>query len=212
MKHKLTACMARPAALPLLCYALALLCWLALGVRDMISDAGLPTWQQNAADLELVELQELGGGSYTAYSMDPQMIWHNPDGRRVRTLSYSLTFVSEEPREICLYYATAQDQAFSADRRVFPTRDANGRYVYILPRAGIMALRLDPCSPEIGHTVTLTFEQDALVFNAADTLPHGLGYFLPGWAQLFSLVLYPALAAAMLDWLAAAIKWLQKAV
>ena len=33
------------------------------------------------------------------------------------------------------------------------------------------------------------------------TLPGGADYFIPTWYQLFGLIVYPALAAAALDWL-----------
>ena len=36
---------------------------------------------------------------------------------------------------------------------------------------------------------------------AASTLPGGADYFIPTWYQLFGLIVYPALAAAALDWL-----------
>ena len=78
---------------------------------------------------------------------------------------------------------------------------ADGTYVYTLPRTQIVALRLDPCSPDENKTVGLTFTPQSITLNAASTLPGGADYFIPTWYQLFGLIVYPALAAAALDWL-----------
>ena len=64
-----------------------------------------------------------------------------------------------------------------------------------------MALRLDPCSPDENKTVGLTFTPQSITLNAASILPGGADYFIPTWYQLFGLIVYPALAAAALDWL-----------
>ena len=77
----------------------------------------------------------------------------------------------------------------------------DGTYVYTLPRTQIVALRLDPCSPDENKTVGLTFTPQSITLNAASTLPGGADYFIPTWYQLVGLSVYPALAAAALDWL-----------
>ena len=102
---------------------------------------------------------------------------------------------------MCLYYTTKMGEPYSQDRRVFPKVLADGTYVYTLPRTQIVALRLDPCSPDENKTVGLTFTPQSITLNAASTLPGGADYFIPAWYQLFGLIVYPALAAAALDWL-----------
>lgn len=104
---------------------------------------------------------------------------------------------------MCLYYTTKVGEDYSADRRIYPQSLGNGRYVYTLPRTSLAALRLDPCSPEDGKTVTMTMSD--IVLNAADTLPAVWQYFVPTWYQAFCLVLYPALAAAAVSIAAAVI-------
>ena len=59
--------------------------------------------------------------------------------------------------------------------------------MYTLPRTQIVALRLDPCSPDENKTVGLTFTPQSITLNAASTLPGGADYFIPTWYQLFGL-------------------------
>ena len=115
-------------------------------------------------------------------------------------VSYNVEFDGDS-REMCLYYTTKTGEPYSQDRRVFPKVLADGTYVYTLPRTQIVALRLDPCSPDENKTVGLTFTPQSITLNAASTLPGGADYFIPTWHQLFGLIVYPALAAAALDWL-----------
>lgn len=128
------------------------------------------------------------------------MILEDVSGRVVRTVSYNVEFDGDS-REMCLYYTTKTGEPYSQDRRVFPKVLADGTYVYTLPRTQIVALRLDPCSPDENKTVGLTFTPQSITLNAASTLPGGADYFIPAWYQLFGLIVYPALAAAALDWL-----------
>ena len=129
-----------------------------------------------------------------------KMILEDVSGRVVRTVSYNVEFDGDS-REMCLYYTTKTGEPYSQDRRVFPKVLADGTYVYTLPRTQIVALRLDPCSPDENKTVGLTFTPQSITLNAASTLPGGADYFIPTWYQLFGLIVYPALAAAALDWL-----------
>ncbi len=128
------------------------------------------------------------------------MILEDVSGRVVRTVSYNVEFDGDS-REMCLYYTTKTGEPYSQDRRVFPKVLADGTYAYTLPRTQIVALRLDPCSPDENKTVGLTFTPQSITLNAASTLPGGADYFIPTWHQLFGLIVYPALAAAALDWL-----------
>ena len=148
----------------------------------------------------LVGLVQGADGTLTTQDGDPQMILEDVSGRVVRTVSYNVEFDGDS-REMCLYYTTKTGEPYSQDRRVFPKVLADGTYVYTLPRTQVVALRLDPCSPDENKTVGLTFTPQSITLNAASTLPGGADYFIPTWYQLFGLIVYPALAAAALDWL-----------
>ena len=220
MKHFVKRWFARRGALPLTCYLLALAAWLAVGAVHAGGDAlargsgalyeqavPLADWQlvglaQADATPETAALQE--AVTLTTTDGDPQMILEDVSDRTVRTLSYTVTFAGDA-REMCLYYTTAAGQDYSQDRRVFPRALGGGRYLYTLPRTPIVALRLDPCSPDANKTVELTFSPAAITLNGADTLPAVWQYFVPTWHQAFCLALYPALAAAALSWLRACV-------
>lgn len=225
MKHFVKRWFARRGALPLTCYLLALAAWLAVGAVHAGGDAlargsgalyeqavPLADWQlvglaQTAATPETAALQE--AVTLTTTDGDPQMILEDVSDRTVRTLSYTVTFAGDA-REMCLYYTTAAGQDYSQDRRVFPQALGGGRYLYTLPRTPIVALRLDPCSPDANKTVELTFSPAAITLNGADTLPAVWQYFVPTWHQAFCLALYPALAAAALSWLRACVGALRR--
>ena len=218
MKHFVKRWFARRGALPLTCYLLALAAWLAVGAVHAGGDAlargsgalyeqavPLADWQlvglaQTAATPETATLQ--GAVTLTTTDGDPQMILEDVSDRTVRTLSYTVEFAGDA-REMCLYYTTKVGEDYSQDRRVFPQSLGDGRYLYTLPRTPIVALRLDPCSPDANKTVGLTFSPAAITLNGADTLPAVWQYFVPTWHQAFCLALYPALAAAALSWLRA---------
>lgn len=224
MKHFVKRWFARRGALPLTCYLLALAAWLAVGAVHAGGDAlargsgalyeaavPLADWQlvglaQTAATPETATLQE--AVTLTTSDGDPQMILEDVSDRTVRTLSYTVEFAGDA-REMCLYYTTAVGQDYSQDRRVFPQALGGGRYLYTLPRTRIVALRLDPCSPDANKTVDLTFSPAAITLNGADTLPAVWQYFVPTWHQAFCLALYPALAAAALSWLRAVLRKLR---
>ena len=110
---------------------------------------------------------------------------------------------SDKGKRLRIYYTTQVGQDYSQDRRVFPESLGDGQYLYTLPRTTIVALRLDPCSPDANKTVGLTFTPGTITLNAPETLPAVWQYFVPNWYQAFCLVLYPALAAAAFSWLRA---------
>lgn len=199
----------RRGALPLTAYLAALAVWVVLGAFHLGSDSlahaqGRLTEETMAVtDWQLVGLTQNEDGTLTTVDGDPQMILENVDGRVVRTISYTAQF-DGEAREMCLYYTTKVGEDYSADRRVFPQSVGEGRYIYTLPRTSLAALRLDPCSPEENKTVTLAVRD--ITLNAADTLPAVWQYFVPTWYQAFCLVLYPALAAAAVSMIFAALK------
>lgn len=202
----------RRGALPLTCYLVAAALWLVLGAVHWGSDAlarsagTLYEADIPVADWKLAGLQDNGSTADTALLTttdgDPQMILEDVSDMVVRTLSYTVAFEGDA-REMCLYYTTKIGEDYSQDRRVFPQALGEGRYLYTLPRTSIVALRLDPCSPDENKTVGLTFAPGTISLNAPETLPAVWQYFVPSWYQAFCLVLYPALAAAALSWLRA---------
>ena len=202
----------RRGALPLTCYLVAAALWLVLGAVHWGSDAlarsagTLYEADIPVADWKLAGLQDNGGTAdialLTTTDGDPQMILEDVSDMVVRTLSYTVAFEGDA-REMCLYYTTKIGEDYSQDRRVFPQALGEGRYLYTLPRTSIVALRLDPCSPDENKTVGLTFAPGTISLNAPETLPAVWQYFVPSWYQAFCLVLYPALAAAALSWLRA---------
>ena len=204
---------ARRGAVPAACYILAVAVWLVLSLAHAGSDALakaqgrmteqiIPVQSWQVVGLEPAEEQATAESALTLTTTngDPQMILEDVSGRVVRTVSYNVEFDGDS-REMCLYYTTKTGEPYSQDRRVFPKVLADGTYVYTLPRTRIVALRLDPCSPDENKTVGLTFTPQSITLNAASTLPGGADYFIPTWYQLFGLIVYPALAAAALDWL-----------
>lgn len=222
---KLQRWFSRRGALPLTCYLLALVLWLAQGAlhwggdalarrAGALYEAGIPLsdWQlagltQTAATPETAVLED--SVTLTTTDGDPQMILEDVSDMTVRTLSYTVEF-DGDAREMCLYYTAKVGEPYSQDRRVFPQALGGGRYLYTLPRTSIVALRLDPCSPDANKTVGLTFSPASITLNGADTLPAAWEYFVPSWYQAFCLVLYPALAAAALSWLRACVGALRR--
>lgn len=206
MKQRLRAFWHSRAALPKACYLCAAVLWVLWGALCRVDDLGLePARAVPVQGLELVDLIAADEqGAYTAASADPQIILAGLSGQKLRTLSYVPQFPGGDPREMCLYYVRRPGEPFSQDKRVFAHVQADGRYVYTLPHGEIAALRLDPCSPGDGAPVTVVFRDDVIDLNHAATLPHGVDAFIPSWYQLFGLLLCPALAAAVLDWLRAA--------
>ncbi len=212
-KSRLNRLFAHRFALPVLCWCAALVFWLVQGAVAFVGDSSAKakgTLTETSIPIESWQLAELTWGEPGENSApqgqlittggDPQMILEDVSGRVVRTVSYNVEFDGDS-REMCLYYTTKTGEPYSQDRRVFPKVLADGTYVYTLPRTQIVALRLDPCSPDENKTVGLTFTPQSITLNAASTLPGGADYFIPTWYQLFGLIVYPALAAAALDWL-----------
>lgn len=183
------------AAIPLGCYGAAALLWLALCGALLVSDAfgrltGRLAYQQlTLSDFEQLSLEQTAEDGFAAVTPDPQLIWYNPDGRTVRTVTFSAVYDSA-PGEICLYYTEAEAEPFGKDKRVFPRRNADGSYTFVLPRADLYALRLDLCSD------TCTVSDVSIVYNTGYPFRQ---YFIPSWKQLFGLCLWPGLAASALS-------------
>ena len=184
-KSRLNRLFAHRFALPVLCWCAALVFWLVQGAVAFAGDSSAKakgTLTETSIPIESWQLAELTWGEPGENSApqgqlittggDPQMILEDVSGRVVRTVSYNVEFDGDS-REMCLYYTTKTGEPYSQDRRVFPKVLANG----------------------------LTFTPQSITLNAASTLPGGADYFIPTWYQLFGLIVYPALAAAALDWL-----------
>ena len=200
----------RRGALPLTCYLVAVALWLVPGAVHWGSDAlarsagtmyetDIPVSEWKLAGLTETAAPPASAALPTTDG-DPPMILEDVSDMVVRTVSYTVEF-DGDAREMCLYYTTKVGEDYSQDRRVFPESLGDGRYLYTLPRTSIVALRLDPCSPDANKTVGLTFTPGTISLNAPETLPAVWQYFVPTWYQAFCLVLYPALAAAALSWL-----------
>ena len=193
MKERIRRLTQKPAALPALCYILCLAIWLAGSVWGLASDraarakGGLYPFELNSQDFELVNLQPQDGGLYTLTD-DPQMIWHNPDGRTLRTLRFTADY-EDSAREMCLYYTSAPGEPFSQEKRVFASQSSDGAsYLYTLPQGSIAALRLDPCSSKENQ-----IQVHGIALNEDVPLLH---YFAPGWHKAFTMLLLPGLVAA----------------
>lgn len=193
MKQKIKNMAKQPWALPAACYALCLLLWLSGSlwglVSDMVGRAGgrLTPFELTASDFELVAMEQHAQDLYTLTD-DPQMIWHNPDDRILRSLRFTADY-QDSAREMCLYYTNAPGEDFSQEKRVFAAQSSDGKsYLYTLPQGHIAALRLDPCSAKKNlitvHGISLN--EDVPLWQ----------YFAPGWHRAFQMILYPALAAA----------------
>lgn len=192
MKHQWK----RPrAVIPLACYGAAALLWLALCGALLVSDTAgrltgrLAYRQMQLADFEQLALELTAEDGFAAATADPQLIWYNPGGVTVRTVTLAAEYDSP-PGEICLYYVENEGEAFGRDKRVFPRRNADGSYTFVLPRADLYALRLDPCSD------ICTLSGVSIEYNTAHPFWR---YFIPSWKQLFGLCLWPGLAASALS-------------
>lgn len=217
MRQRIKALLGRRAGLPVACYLAAALLWLAYGLGCWAGDLAaraqgrLQPVTLGIEEFQLVDLAPWGEGGdnfYITTSGDPQLLWQNTEGLVVRNLRFSVEYLQNEPREMCLYYTTSPEEPYSADRRVFPVEQPNGDYLYTLPRAQIYSLRIDPCSPDESGPVVFMLPGNSVELNVG---AFSLGaYLCPSWYQGFCLALYPALAAAMLDWLRAAARALPR--
>ena len=188
MKRKFSLKTGRIAAA---CYAAALAVWLALALAAWMGDAaaaaaGRMVRQTLAAgDFTLVNLEQ-AGSVLSCTTPDPQLHWEVPAGQRVRSAVLRARY-DLMPQEISLYYRTAGQTDFSAAQRVYAQKQADGSYLFRLPRTDVTALRLDPCS-------TVCVISDFSLTVNAPLAPWR--YFLPSWWQLLEGLLYPGLAAS----------------
>lgn len=175
-------------------YAAALAAWLLWGTALALYDAvTLPPARALAPeDFELADLAPLDDGRYAALSGDPQLLLPGTvDGEPVRTVAYALTQGGQET--VCAYYTRREGQDFSDRMRLWPDYGQTQRALYVLPRGGVAAVRLDVTS--VAGDV-LAF--DHITLNARVPLwryfvpgPVGIALFLtlPGLCCLFCVFL-----------------------
>ena len=177
------------------CYAVYLLAVLATGLYGFAADsilraAGkLQTVELSADDFEKVNLAEEKEG-WRSQTADPQLLYHA--NGRVLTVRAELSFDADQG-ELDLYYIESPGEDFDKYRRVWAVRQADGSYCYKLPRTHIDTLRLDPGSAE-----NLGIRIGRIWLNEPVGL---LGYFDLSFGGLFRLAVYPALAAAAIQYL-----------
>ena len=192
--------------IPVYCYLLAVIIWLATSavacIGDAISHANGSLSEQSLvpADFALYDMELQPDGSYLCTSDDPQMILSSLDGQ-VRTLRFWADY-SGYSFEMNLYYTTSPGPEqnggrFGETRRVWPVEQEDGSYLFTLPRQTMYALRLDPASAPASQELTITFEGILLLNEPVSTL----SYFNPGWAGLATLLILPAFLAALVRWL-----------
>ncbi len=178
----------------ILCYSVYVLFQLVTGVWGMASDSllrasgKLQAQQLSVEDFQPVNLKEDGNG-WRSETPDPQLLYV-VDGY-VTSLRIEMEF-NAPAGELDLYYTQKPGENFDKYRRVWAVQQQDGSYLYTLPRTKIHMLRLDPGSAE---NLRISFgdieiNQLASVTRYFDISLHGL----------FCLVLYPALAAAILQY------------
>lgn len=184
--------------LPALCYALALAGTLCADTVRLAVDAmdrangTLTARELSLADFTLVNAHAEGEGVLVSENEDPQMRYALPEGGRLDSLTVAISY-DRYPYERCLYYTTRPGEEFGQNKRVWATENADGSLTFQLPR-GVRAIRLDPGSASGLH---MTFSR--LTLNAPRT---AADYFLPSGGGWFALLVLPAFAAAVLQWLA----------
>ena len=208
--QKAAALLQKPWGLAAVCYAAALAGWLLYGVFCLGSDGlaavrgSLREQSMAVQDFQLVNLEQTGENTLYTLNGDPQMILPDVSGQKIRSLTIRAQY-TKDAREMCLYYTTAPGQDFSQEKRVFAVQADDGTCTYTLPRTRICTLRLDPCSPAENELLTMTVE--SITLSAPRS---ALAYFAPGWAGAFNLILWPGMAAALLNIAAGLLRLLLK--
>lgn len=186
----------------LLCYAAALVIWLAVGGVRM----GLDTLRQSNGTLAA---QSLPMGSFTfttgvrfddnwretgrmdTTDPDPQLILDFPEGRYVRSVLFDATALNRGPGNITLYYTTAPEEDFSDARQIWAQPGLQGGWVFNLGGKTVYSLRLDPDS--VGGVHWRVWD---IVINPSH--PVLTCYFLPTPLWAFLLLVLPALCWALI--------------
>ncbi len=179
----------------ILCYSVYILFQLLSGLTGFVLDMGLK--HQGKLDCKTLSVQEFElvnmiqeGQGWRSQNADPQLLYHL-DGYALN-LKVKMKF-DATPGELDLYYTEKPGEDFDKYRRVWAVQQEDGSYLYTLPRTKIDILRLDPGSAE-----NLGIMIEEITINT----PAGIDrYFDLSLNGLFCLLLYPALAAACLQYI-----------
>lgn len=178
-----------------LCYSVYILFQLGSGLWGIVFDTVLKIGGKlepqtlSIEQFEMVNLapEQTGWRSQTA---DPQLLYLL-DGYALN-LRVKMQF-DATPGELDLYYTQKAGEDFDKYRRVWAVQQPDGSYLYTLPRTKIHTLRLDPGSAE-----NLGIQIEEIQINQSVSINRYFDISLNG---LFCLVVYPALVAAILQYL-----------
>lgn len=179
-------------------YLLALAAWLAHGAGALVQGAWYahrgqaPSVVLAPQDLELSSLVPYEGddgpveGCLVSTDSDPHLFWRHEAWVDTVTLDVGQ---NKPAGGVELYYLLPGQQEFTANQVVYPSRDAQGRYVFELGGKLVAGLRVDPDS--VGGVVTQ--------FRGMAVNPHHAWYrhFVPSAGQGLLLLALPLLAAAL---------------
>ncbi|MDD3428919.1 MAG: hypothetical protein PHG02_02790 [Oscillospiraceae bacterium] len=133
---------------------------------------------------------EFGGG-------DPKIILdYSKTPVYVRSITTDMRF-SRAPGEFNVFYLTkkafALGHTYGTSDRVWGAQDKSGVWHFTLPRTQYYGLRIDP-----GTFTANQISWSYIILNAPRSF---FSYFTFGYSWLFGLIVYPALAAAIIGWL-----------
>ena len=176
-----------------LCYALFFAASILVCVANFAEDAfqravgNVVPAQLDPNDFTLIDTQQTQPGTFTSTSPDPRMVLE-PSPAYVRTVTVECTF-SKDPGEFCIFYKTSPEQTeYDATRRAWGYRQADGSYLFRLPKGRIYGLRLDP-----GIFTNLDFTVQKITIND----PAGfLSWFKPSPMWVLGQALVPLVMAA----------------
>lgn len=192
--------------LPLLCYAVAILLWFAVGgvalLRDTLYTNNGRLWRQ---ELDFYDFDDqfglLAPEDFTAEPWfastdpDPQLILRFAEGRYVTRFVFAGKPVNHGSGEMVLYYTTSPDDGepgdgFSERKKLWAAQDASGAWVFDTGGKTLYALRFDPAS-----YAGVYWDVERMVLNEAKP---AWQYFVPDGLQAALLLFLPLLAWAFL--------------
>lgn len=159
------------------------------GFDSVLKAAGkMETKEIPLSDFMAVNLVQ-EGDLLRSQTADPQLIYRL--GGYALNLRVKMEF-DANPGELDLYYTEKAGEDFDKYRRIWAVRQADGSYLYTLPRKQIDILRLDPGSAE-----NLGISIESITINEPAEISRYLDISLNG---LFKLAVYPALAACAIQY------------
>ncbi|MDL2293699.1 hypothetical protein LJC60_03610 [Ruminococcaceae bacterium OttesenSCG-928-D13] len=189
-----------------LCYAAALLVWLALcGARLALDTAHIGSGELPRLELGFADFQPSGlfdgaerdlPGTIISTDPDSQLIYEQAGGFYATRVVFDAAPLNKGAGEIVLYYTTrpadsaGRPQDFSEARKVWARQDAAGRWVFDLDGRKVYRLRLDPDT-----TGGVVWRFNGVILN--ERVPVAF-YFLPDLRQGVLLALLPLLFWAAL--------------